>query len=62
MDDCELQFSSPGMGRPFKVDRQYHKHVGRVVELLFTDGRVLEGMLVSYDENEMGSASNTPAR
>ena len=61
-DDCELQFSSPGMGRPFKVARQYHKHVGRVVELLFTDGRVLEGMLVSYNENEMGIRIQHPSK
>ena len=61
-DDCELQFSSPGMGRPFKVARQYHKHVGRVVELLFTDGRVLEGMLVSYTENEMGIRIQHPSK
>ena len=61
-DDYEMQFSSPGMGRPFKVARQFHKHVGRVVELLFTDGRVLEGMLVSYTENEMGIRIQHPSK
>lgn len=61
-DDCELQFSSPGMGRPFKVQRQYHKHMGRIVEVLFTDGRVLEGMLVTYTESELGLRIQHPSK
>ncbi len=31
-DELEFQFSSPGMGRPFKVMRQYQKHTGRLVQ------------------------------
>ena len=51
VDDAELQFSSPGMGRPFKVMRQYHKHVGRIVDVQLNDGRLLHGQL----ENVIGA-------
>lgn len=52
-DDCELQFSSPGMGRPFKVQRQYQKHTGRLVQVELVDGRTLEGKLEGYDGTAM---------
>ena len=45
--DLELQVGSPGMGRPVRVLRQYHKHVGRLVQVKRTDGHVLEGVLES---------------
>ena len=32
------------MGRPFRVPRQYRKHIGRMVEVLTTDGRTTSGM------------------
>ena len=48
-DDCELQVSSPGMGRPFKVQQQYTKHIGRLVQVQHADGRVLEGILEAFD-------------
>ncbi len=47
LDDVELEVGSPGMGRPFRVLRQYHKHVGRLVQVKRTDGHVLEGVLES---------------
>lgn len=49
LDDVELEVSSPGMGRPFKVERQYRKHTGRVVEAVLKDGRTLKGQLVAFD-------------
>ncbi len=61
-DDCELSFSSPGMGRPFKVERQYHKHLGRIVELHFTDGRTLQGQLASHDEEHLGIRIQHPSK
>jgi len=48
-DDAELQFSSPGMGRPFKVMRQYQKHVGRIVDVVLNDGRALHGQLATVN-------------
>lgn len=50
LDDMELEVSSPGMGRPFRVKRQYLKHTGRLVEVKLADGRVLTGQLAGVDD------------
>jgi ribosome maturation factor RimP len=50
LDDLELEVGSPGMGRPFRVKRQYVKHTGRMVEVKFTDGRLLTGQLVAAND------------
>ncbi len=61
-DDCEFQFSSPGMGRPFKVSRQYQKHTGRLVQVDLVDGRTLEGKLEHYDGSIMGLRIQHPSK
>ena len=61
-DDCEFQFSSPGMGRPFKVERQYQKHTGRLVLVDLVDGRTLEGRLERYDDTSMDLRIQHPAK
>jgi ribosome maturation factor RimP len=61
-DDCELQFSSPGMGRPFKVARQYQKHTGRIVQVLLADGTALEGRLESADAEQLGLRIQHPSK
>lgn len=61
-DDYEFQFSSPGMGNPFKVMRQYQKHTGRMVEVLLADGRALEGQLTGYDDNTLGIRIQHPSK
>lgn len=50
LDDVELEVGSPGMGRPFRVMRQYHKHIGRQVSVKLNDGRVLEGVLEAVND------------
>jgi len=50
LDDVELEVGSPGMGRPFRVLRQYIKHIGRVVEVKLADGRVVQGQLTAADQ------------
>ena len=52
-EDCELQVSSPGMGNPFKVPRQYAKHTGRLVQVQLVDGKNLTGMLDGFDAREV---------
>ncbi|MBX3284337.1 MAG: hypothetical protein KF703_03260 [Actinobacteria bacterium] len=61
-DDCEFQFSSPGVGRPFKVDRQYQKHTGRLVLVDLVDGRTLEGALEHYDGDTLGLRIQHPSK
>lgn len=49
-EDFELEVSSPGMEEPFKVKRQYFKNVGRQVEVLTEDGKMIMGKLTSAGE------------
>jgi len=45
-----LEVSSPGASRPLTLPRQFHKHIGRTLEVqLNTDERV-QGELVSIDD------------
>jgi ribosome maturation factor RimP len=45
-----LEVSSPGVGRPIKVRRQYYKNVGRKLKVKTTEGRTLTGTLAAVDE------------
>ena len=62
LDDLELEVSSPGMGRPFKVKRQFQKHTGRLVEVLKTDGKLLRAKLVAFDENGITVQIEQPSK
>lgn len=62
LDDIELEVSSPGMGRPFKVMRQYRKHIGRLVEVQLKDGRTIAGQLASATETEVGLLKQVPSK
>ena len=44
-DDFSLEVSSPGLDEPLKLLRQYHKNIGRKVEVLLKDGIKTEGVL-----------------
>ena len=44
-DDFSLEVSSPGLDEPLKLLRQYHKNVGRKVEVLLKDGIRTDGVL-----------------
>jgi ribosome maturation factor RimP len=44
-DDFALEVSSPGIGQPLKVLPQYTKTIDRPVEVLFTDGKKITGIL-----------------
>lgn len=45
-----LEVSSPGVGKPFKVQRQYFKNVGRNLKVKLQDGSVQKGKLVAATE------------
>lgn len=40
-----LEVSSPGLTRPLKLKRQYHKNIGRKVEVTLNDGSTKTGIL-----------------
>jgi ribosome maturation factor RimP len=50
VEDFELQVSSPGVGQPLKVRRQYFKNVGRTLSVKTTEGGKVEGPLLRADE------------
>jgi ribosome maturation factor RimP len=62
LDDLELEVSSPGMGRPFRVKRQFQKHTGRLVEVLKTDGKLLRAQLVAFDDDGITVKIEQPSK
>ncbi|RXQ93045.1 ribosome assembly cofactor RimP [Ancylomarina salipaludis] len=53
IEDFELQVSSAGIGQTFQVIQQYHKNIGKEVEVLTTDGNKFNGKLLVVGENEI---------
>lgn len=51
--DFSLEVSSPGLDEPLKLHRQYVKNINRSVEVLQQDGKIIEGVLVAVNENEV---------
>lgn len=50
VEDFALDVSSPGVGRPLKLKRQYFKNIGRNVEVKMEDGSKMEGVLMAADD------------
>lgn len=44
-EDYELEVGSAGLTSPFKIPRQYAKHIGHEVEVLASDGKKYKGIL-----------------
>lgn len=44
-----LEVSSPGVGEPLKLKRQYDKNVGRDLSVKLASGEIKEGKLLSVD-------------
>jgi len=51
--DFSLEVSSPGIGEPLQLLRQYHKNVNRFVDVVKNDGQTMEGRLVSVSEDSI---------
>ena len=51
--DFSIEVSSPGLEEPLKLDRQYLKNIGRMVEIVLKNGLKKEGKLISVSENEL---------
>lgn len=49
-----LEVSSPGVGEPIKLPRQYNKNIGRDIYVLLNDGTEITGKLVSNNETGIG--------
>ena len=51
--DFSIEVSSPGLDEALKLDRQYFKNIGRMVEIILKNGLKKEGKLISVSENEI---------
>ena len=51
--DFSLEISSPGIGEPLQLPRQYKNNMGRNVEIVLTDGSIIEGILKEYSETDL---------
>lgn len=51
--DFSLEVSSPGIGEPLKMHRQYVKNTGRDIEVTLNDGNKQAGKLVSVNEQQI---------
>lgn len=49
-DNYVLEVSSPGMDNPLRVPRQYKRRIGRVLEVLKTNGEMLVGQLTEVTD------------
>lgn len=48
-----LEVSSPGVGEPLKLIRQYNKNIGRTVSIKLKEGLKKEGKLLSVTDNNL---------
>lgn len=48
--DFSLEVSSPGIDEPLLLTRQYHKNIGRQVEVIWKDGSTKLGTLIAVAE------------
>lgn len=51
--DFSLEVSSPGIGEPLKLYRQYQKNKGREVEIVTSDDRKLTGKMIEVNEETL---------
>jgi len=48
--DYSLTVCSPGIDKPFLVEEQYKKHIGKEVKVLLKDGKRKSGEILSYND------------
>jgi len=57
-----LEVSSPGIGKPLKIDRQYVRHIGRDLKVKLKDGSLVKGRLVSAEANGIVLQTDSKAK
>ena len=50
-EDFELSVFSAGLSEPFNLLRQYKKNVGNEIEVLFTNGQKMNGLLKNAEDH-----------
>jgi len=51
IEDYQLTVCSPGIDKPFMVEKQYIKNIGRDVKIKTTDGDKIKGKLIAFGED-----------
>lgn len=51
--DFSLEVSSPGIGKPLKLQRQYFKNIGRTVRVLLSDQSEINGILKGIESDHI---------
>lgn len=65
-EDYSLEVSSPGLTSSFKTIEQYHKHIGKIIDIVLKSGNKISGKLLSVNtdfikiENLKPDTDNTP--
>lgn len=49
-EDFQLEVTSAGLDKPFRVLRQYQKNIGRDVKVVYNEGGGIEGLLKEVSE------------
>ena len=52
-ENYSLDVSSPGMSNPLRIPRQYKKRIGRILEIVKTDGVALEAQLIAAEDDKI---------
>jgi ribosome maturation factor RimP len=62
IEDYNLEVSSPGLGAPLKVPRQFDKNLGKEVEIIKKDGIKLKVRLLEYFGDYLEVEQQIPAK
>lgn len=52
-DNYILEVSTPGLDQPLKLNRQYHKNIGRSLKVKLRDNNIIEGKLISVSDTQI---------
>lgn len=52
-EDFDLKVSSFGAEKPFLLKRQYHKNIGRELEIITDEDKILRGKLLEADDKRI---------
>ncbi|MEO6901661.1 MAG: ribosome assembly cofactor RimP [Bacteroidia bacterium] len=47
--DFELNVMSPGLSEPFKIIRQYHKNIGKQIDVITKENKKITGKLITVN-------------
>jgi ribosome maturation factor RimP len=62
LPNFEIEVSSPGVGEPLKLLRQYHKNIGRHIKVVTNDNKILFGILEKVNEDTIEVRQETKSK